>query len=180
LVYQEAAKELLNGKVIGWFQGGSEFGPRALGNRSILADPRIKDMPYHLNTKVKFREIFRPYAPVIIDEYLNDYFETDFPINPFMLYVGYIKKDKREIIPAVTHVDNTARLQIINEKINYQLYTLIKKFYQLSGVPVLLNTSFNIKGKPIVENPADAMECFLKCDMDVLYLGSYKITKIKK
>lgn len=178
-VLEIAASCLKKGRIIGWFQGKSEIGPRALGNRSILADPRRKDMKDIINSKVKFRESFRPFAPVILREKVNEYFKTDFPDNPFMLYVSEVQEDKKEIIPAVTHVDGTARLQTIDDMTNEMYYKLIQKFYELTDVPVLLNTSFNTKGKPIVESPYDAIECYLDCDMDDLFIGDYQVTKIK-
>jgi len=176
-IISAAAESLKQGKIIGWFQGKSEIGPRALGNRSILADPRINNMKDILNHRVKFRESFRPFAPVILEEKVYEYFNTDFPKNPFMLYVGDVEEEKKEIIPAVTHVDGSARLQTVNSECNEMYYCLIKKFYDLTNVPVILNTSFNIKGKPIVETPRDAIECYLNCDMDYLYIHDYKIKK---
>ncbi|MFZ5351517.1 MAG: carbamoyltransferase [Bacillota bacterium] len=173
-----AAESLSKGRIIGWFQGRSEIGPRALGNRSILADPRVKEMKDILNSRVKFRESFRPFAPVVLEERVGEYFETDFPNNPFMLYVGDVKEDKKSVIPAVTHVDGTARLQTIDRETNEMYYDLINKFGELTGVPVILNTSFNIKGKPIVETPYDAIECFVNCDMDDLFIHDYQVKMI--
>lgn len=169
--------DLIQKRVIGWYQGRSEVGPRALGNRSILADPRHAEMKDIINSKVKFRESFRPFAPIVMEEHVLEYFDTDFIPNPFMLYVGLVKEEKKELIPAVTHVDGTARLQTLNQKESPKLYDVLSAFYKRTGVSVLLNTSFNTKGKPMVETPMDAIECMLSCGMDVLYLGNYRITK---
>jgi len=176
-VVKEAAESLSKGKIIGWFQGKSEFGPRALGNRSILADARQKDMKDIINRRIKFRESFRPFAPVIINDFWDTYFDTDFEENPFMLYVADVKEDKKQIIPAVTHVDGSARVQIINRATNLKYYDLIMEYYKLTGVPVLLNTSFNVKGEPIVETPEHAIRTFVESDLDVLYLYDYCIHK---
>jgi len=169
--------DLINKKVIGWYQGRSEIGPRALGNRSILADPRHAEMKDIINNKVKFRESFRPFAPIVLEEYTSDIFDTDFIPNPFMLYVGQVKEEKQKMIPAVTHVDGSARLQTLSYQNNPKLYDVLRGFYQKTGVPVLMNTSFNTKSKPIVETPEDAINCMLSCEMDVLYLGDYRIIK---
>lgn len=176
-LYKTIAEKLSKGDVIGWFQDGAEFGPRALGNRSILADPRKEENKDRVNAKVKFREAFRPFAPVILEEKVEDYFITDFPINPFMLYVGDVRDSKKDIIPAVTHIDGTARLQTISISGNKRLYSLLKAFEDITGVPVLLNTSFNIKGKPIVETPMQAIEAFLGSDMDILVIHNAVICK---
>jgi carbamoyltransferase len=167
---------LAQSKIIGWFQEGAEFGPRALGHRSILADPRHPEMKDILNTRVKFRESFRPYAPSILAEQAQDYFDITYP-SPFMLLVAAVQKDKRDVIPAVTHVDGTARLQTVDPDSNNLFYQLIQKFYEKTDVPVVLNTSFNIKGEPIVETPFDAINCFLKTDMDYLVMGNYVVKK---
>lgn len=176
---EKAAECIHKGNIIGWFQGQSEIGPRALGNRSILADPRVSDMKDIINKRVKFRENFRPFAPVVLREKVSEYFRTDFPDNPFMLYVSDVQDDKKDIIPAVTHVDGTARLQTIDRETNDMYYDLIDEFYKLSSVPVLLNTSFNIKGKPIVETPYDAIKSYLNCDLDDLFIGDYRVKKNK-
>ncbi len=165
------------GEIIGWHQDGCETGPRALGNRSILADPRNAEMKDILNNKVKFREDFRPFAPVVMFEYVHDYFETDFTDNPFMLYIGKVKENKIEIIPAVTHVDKTARFQTVSKKNNFKLYSLLEKFYKLTGVPVLINTSLNIKGRPIAETPKDTLYCLLNSQIDKIIIGDYLIRK---
>lgn len=172
------AQYIKDGYIIGWFQGCSEFGPRALGNRSILVDPRKRDMKDILNVQVKFRESFRPFAPAVMWEYQVDYFNLDV-LAPFMLLVMDVKNQKREIIPSVTHVDGTARIQSVTSHSNPLFYQLIQAFYKITGVPVLLNTSFNIKGEPIVETPDDALRCFAKTKIDILSIGSYIVTKGK-
>lgn len=174
-----AAEAISENKIIGWFQAGAEAGPRALGNRSILAnpmDPQIKDT---LNSRVKFRESFRPFAPSVLKEHMNEFFESDFPDNPFMLFVASVKESQKDRIPGVVHVDGTARLQTVSSENNLRYYQLISIFYQKTGIPMVVNTSFNIKGKPIVEKPADAVRAFLNCDMDELFLYNYHVTKIK-
>jgi carbamoyltransferase len=170
-----AAKDLAEGKVLGWFQGRMEWGPRALGNRSILADPRRKDMKDMLNLKIKLREKFRPFAPSILEEYVGEYFEIDYP-DPYMLKVYPIKEKMRKKIPAVTHEDGTGRLQTVSRDINPLYWKLINRFYEITDVPVLLNTSFN-ENEPIVCKPEEALECFLRTKMDVLVLGSYLVER---
>jgi carbamoyltransferase len=165
----ETAQLLAQGHVIGWFQGGSEFGPRALGNRSILADPRTAEMKTKLNKQVKHRQAFRPFAPVVLAERAHEVF-AEHRDSPFMLLAEAVRPEWRERIPAVVHVDGTARVQTIREDQNAPLYRLIKAFDALTGVPVLLNTSFNVKGEPIVETPADAIHCFLATGIDYLIL----------
>jgi carbamoyltransferase len=167
-----AASYLAQGKIIGWFQGSSEVGPRALGNRSILADPRNPEMKDILNKKVKFREAFRSFAPSVLNEHAEEWFGLK--DSPFMLRVCTVLKDE---IPAVTHVDGTARIQTVTPADNPNYYRLIDSFYHLTGVPVLLNTSFNIKGLPIVETPKDAIDCFLDTEMDVLVFENMIILK---
>jgi len=159
---------IADGAVVGWFQGRAEWGPRALGNRSILADPRRKDMKDILNSRVKFRESFRPFAPAILKDRVGEYFVHGHD-SPFMLLVEKIRPEKRDEIPAVTHVDGTGRLQTVSRDTNPSFYDLISAFDRLTGVPVLLNTSFNIKGQPIVLTPEDAIDCFRITDIDVLY-----------
>ena len=176
-IFNAAAKDLCDEKIIGWFQGGSEFGPRALGNRSILADARLTYMKDKLNTQVKFRESFRPFAPVVLQNSVNEYFISDFEYNPFMLYVGKVRPDKKSVIPAVVHIDETARLQTINKINNAYMYLLLCAYKKMTGIPVILNTSFNTKGKPIVETPKDAIKCLLESGLDTIYVGTYKITK---
>ena len=170
-----AAEQIAAGKVVGWFQGKMEWGPRALGNRSILADPRRGDIREILNTKIKFREKFRPFAPSVLEEALDDYFVGAVP-DPFMIQVYPVRPDKREVIPAVTHVDGSGRLQTVSRVTNPLYWKLLKAFELLTDVPVLLNTSFN-ENEPIVHKPSEALDCFLRTDMDVLVLGSYVIEK---
>jgi len=171
-----AARLLNEGKILGWFQGRLEFGPRALGNRSILANPCIAEMKDVLNARVKFRESFRPFAPIVPEEQCGEYFEKDYP-NPYMLLVYQVRSDKRGLIPAVTHVDGSGRIQTVNRNENPQLWALLKAFEKLSGVPVLVNTSFNVKGEPIVASPEDAVDSFLRCDLDYLVMGNTIATK---
>jgi carbamoyltransferase len=151
-LYDMTAKYISEGNIIGWYQDGAETGPRALGNRSILADPRVAEMKDILNKRVKFREHFRPFAPMVIKEKVKDYFEGAND-NAFMLFVEQVKKDKQSVIPAVTHVDGSARLQTVGAENNKKMYNLLLSFEKITGVPVILNTSFNIKGQPIVETP---------------------------
>ena len=166
---RQVAERIERGLVIGWFQGRMEWGPRALGNRSIVVDPRRSDMKEILNAKIKRRESFRPFAPSILREAVREYFETDADV-PFMQQVFRIRPEKRSIIPAVTHVDGTGRLQTVTESQNPLYYKLIKEFGRRTGVPVVLNTSFN-ENEPIVNRPEEALDCFLRTKMDVLVLG---------
>lgn len=170
------AKLLTKGSIIAWFNGRSEIGPRALGNRSILVDPRRKDMKDILNKRVKHREGFRPFAPIVLEEYQTEYFELEHPPY-YMLLVPKIKIDKQDKIPAVTHADGTGRVQTVSNKLNPQLHALVSSFYKQTGVPVLLNTSFNDNGEPIVESPEDALNCFLKTDIDYLVINGFIISK---
>jgi carbamoyltransferase len=172
-IEKHTAKLIANKKIVGWFQGKSEIGPRALGNRSILCDPRDKKMKQILNVKVKHREPFRPFAPSVLEEYSHEFFDTIY--SPFMLLVGKVKKPR--LVPAITHFDGTARIQTVNKKQNLKYYRLIKEFYKLTKIPVLLNTSFNDKKEPIIETPGDAISCFLSTKMDYLVLGNYLISK---
>jgi carbamoyltransferase len=169
------AQQIAEGKIVGWFQGGMEWGARALGNRSILADPRRADMREIINTKIKFREKFRPFAPSILEEALHDYFVGAVP-DPFMIQVYPIRPDKQAVVPAVTHVDGSGRLQTVNRRTNPLYWQLLKAFETLTGVPVLLNTSFN-ENEPIVHQPAEALDCFLRTRMDALVLGRYVMEK---
>jgi carbamoyltransferase len=169
------AEAIAQGKIVGWFQGQMEFGPRALGNRSILADPRRKDMKEILNSRIKYREPFRPFCPSILAERVGEYFETDYP-SPFMVMAYKIKPKQRETIPAVTHGDGTGRLQTVEREVNPRYWKLIQKFGQLTGVPVLLNTSFN-ENEPIVQTPGQAIDCFLRTRMDVLSIGGFLLYK---
>jgi carbamoyltransferase len=166
---------IADGRVVGWFQGRMEFGPRALGNRSILADPRRKDMKEILNSRIKYREPFRPFCPSILEERVSEYFETSYP-SPFMVMAYKIKPEQRERIPAVTHGDGTGRLQTVEREVNPRYWKLIHKFGDMTGVPVLLNTSFN-ENEPIVQTPAQAIDCFLRTRMDVLSIGGYVLHK---
>ena len=175
-VYAETAKLLADQKVIGWFQGRSEFGPRALGNRSLIADPRKADMKDILNSRVKHRQPFRPFAPIVLAERMTDVFEGD-EDSPFMLIAKAVRPEWRDRIPAVVHVDGTARVQTVRESTNPALYRLLKEFEELTGVPVLINTSFNVKGEPIVETPRDAMRCFLTTGIDHLVLHDTVVSK---
>jgi len=170
------AEQIANGGVIGWFQGGMEWGPRALGNRSILADPRRTDMKDILNLKIKRRESFRPFAPSILRDATADWFTIDDDV-PFMLQVYPIRPERRAEIPAVTHVDGTGRLQTVNETDNPRYYRLIAAFRDLTGVPMLLNTSFN-ENEPVVCRPEEALDCFLRTRMDVLVLGDIMIERL--
>ncbi|MDA1209159.1 MAG: carbamoyltransferase [bacterium] len=170
------AKLMEGDNVIGWFQGRMEYGPRALGNRSIIADARNKENWQKVNLKIKFRESFRPFAPTILEERTKEYFDLDCE-SPYMLLVADVHPNKREKIPAVTHVDGTARIQTINREQNPKYYDLIKAFADNTGCPVIINTSFNVRGEPIVESPADALNCFLHTHMDYLVLGNYLLSK---
>jgi carbamoyltransferase len=169
------------GKVIGWFQGRFEWGPRALGHRSILADPRRGDMKDIVNVKIKFREPFRPFAPSVLAERTEEYFVLPEAVRHypgrFMLYVVDVREDKHHIIPAVTHVDGTGRLQTVHKEVSPRYYRLIETFDRATGVPVILNTSFNLKGEPIVNTPQEAFRTFTRSGMDVLVLGDYVIEK---
>ena len=168
-----AARAIADGKIVGWFQGRMEFGPRALGNRSIVVDPRRADMKDILNARIKKREPFRPFAPSILEERTADYFEQTHPA-PTMLMVFQVKAEKRAEIPAVTHVDGSGRLQTVSHRTNPVYHRLISDFEQITGVPVILNTSFN-EDEPIVCSPQHAMDCFQKTRMDVLFLGNYMV-----
>ncbi len=170
-----AAERVAQGQVVGWFQGRAEWGARALGHRSIVADPRRADMPDIINTKIKMRERFRPFAPSILEESLDDWFVGAVP-DPFMVQVYPVRPDKRALIPAVTHVDGTGRLQTVSRSASPEYWQLIKAFEKLSGVPVLLNTSFN-ENEPIVLAPLQALDCFLRTRMDALVLGATVIEK---
>jgi carbamoyltransferase len=173
----EAAEHLARGEILGWFQGRMEYGPRALGNRSILADPRNPEMKDILNARVKHREGFRPFAPAIIDERTDEFFMTNGARAPYMLKVFDVWPDKRDVIPSVTHVDGSARVQTVARDANPRYYDLIKAFGEKTGVPVVINTSFNIRSEPIVCTPADAVRCFLGTGIDTLFLGDYVLSK---
>jgi carbamoyltransferase len=175
LLLDRVVDELCAGKIVGWFQGRMEFGARALGNRSLLADPRRADMRDIINLKIKFRERFRPFAPSILQEHVGEYFEIDAP-SPFMEKVFQIRPDKRAEIPAVTHVDGSGRLQSVSRDTNPMYWELIERFRQRTGVPIVLNTSLN-ENEPIVRTPAEAISCFLRTSMDLLVLGGYVINR---
>lgn len=170
----KVAKLISEKNVIGWYQGRMEWGPRSLGNRSILADPREEEMKNILNEKIKHREGFRPFAPSVLEEFVSDYFELDIP-SPYMLLVTRVKKADK--IPAVTHVDGTGRLQTVSKISNPLYYDLINEFYKLTQVPVIINTSMNVRGEPIVNTPEQAYQMLLKTDMDYLALGNFLISK---
>ena len=198
-IISKTAKEISNEKAVGWFQGRMEFGPRALGNRSILGDPRSDKMQKNLNLKVKYRESFRPFAPSVLNDEVSNWFDisTD---SPYMLFVANIKKEKthemsdnekklfgidllnikRSEIPAVTHVDYSARIQTVYEETNNKYYKLIKKFKEITNCPVLINTSFNIRGEPIVNTPQDAFDCFMGTELDILVIGNCYLEKNKQ
>ena len=174
-LYDVVANRLIDAGVVGWFSGRAEFGPRALGGRSILADPSRQDAKELLNSKIKRRESFRPFAPSILEEYVGEYFEFNDRV-PFMEKVFPIKKDKHQFIPAVTHVDGTGRLQSVNKDVSPRYYQLIDTFRKKTGVPILLNTSFN-ENEPIVNSPEHALECYLRTNMDMLVLENCVITE---
>ena len=172
LLLKTTAKLISEGNVVGWYQGKMEWGPRALGNRSILADPRNPQMKDILNQKIKHRESFRPFAPSIMDEYVSEYFDINVS-SPYMLLVAGIKKPEK--IPAVTHVDGTGRLQSVNKNVNPLYYELINEFYKLTNVPVIINTSMNVMGEPIVNTPEQAHKMILKTDMDYIMMGNHVV-----
>jgi carbamoyltransferase len=173
---RQVVERIERGLVTGWFQGRMEWGPRALGNRSIVVDPRRPDMKDILNAKIKRRESFRPFAPSILREAVGEYFESDADV-PFMQQVFRIRPEKRSSIPAVTHVDGTGRLHTVTISQNPLYYRLIKEFGQRTGVPIVLNTSFN-ENEPIVNKPEEALDCFLRTKMDVLVLGRTMVERI--
>ena len=168
------AKLISSGNVVGWYQGKMEWGPRALGNRSILADPRNPQMKNILNEKIKHRESFRPFAPSILEEHISEYFDIDVP-SPYMLLVTKVKCPEK--IPAVTHVDGTGRLQSVSKNVNSLYYELINEFYKLTDVPVIINTSMNVMGEPIVNTPEQAHAMIIKTDMDYIVMGNYLLTR---
>jgi carbamoyltransferase len=174
-LYATVAERLAAGDVVGWFQGRMEFGPRALGHRSIVVDPRRPDMKDVLNARIKHREPFRPFAPSILAEATGDWFEQDYT-SPFMVLVYKTRADKRDKIPAVNHVDDTGRLQTVEERVEPRYHRLIKEFEKRTGVPVVLNTSFN-ENEPIVMTPEQAVETFQKTKMDVLVLGNHVVRR---
>ncbi|MBI2422558.1 MAG: carbamoyltransferase [Candidatus Hydrogenedentes bacterium] len=175
-VEQRTAELLAEGKIVGWFQGAMEFGPRALGARSILADPTRADMKDLVNKHVKFREEFRPFAPSVLQERAHEYFDGCIE-SPFMLFVYPVRPEKRGVLPAITHVDGTARVQTVSRAGNPRYYGMIEAFERLRGAPVVLNTSFNVMGEPIVNSPEDAVRCFYSTGMDALVLGDHVLLK---
>lgn len=192
-LYPTIANYIANGRVVGWFQDRMEFGPRALGNRSILGDPRSEQMQKVLNLKIKFRESFRPFAPSVLEEKVSNYFDFEGE-SPYMLMVADVKKirlnnlkeqktgfdklyQKRSELPAITHVDNSARVQTVSKKTNPKYHRLISEFEKLTGCPMLINTSFNVRGEPIVCTPNDAYRCFMRTNMDVLVIGNHVFLK---
>jgi carbamoyltransferase len=175
-MYNKVADVIIEKNVVGWFQDRMEFGPRALGNRSILMDPRNSEAKNILNLKIKLRESYRPFAPSILEEYLDDWFENA-NLSPYMNFVFDIKKEKRTIIPAVCHVDGTGRVQTVNSKDNEKFYGLINSFFQKTGVPILINTSFN-ENEPIINTPQEAIETFLRTQMDYLVIQDYFISRV--
>jgi carbamoyltransferase len=177
-VTKRAAQDIADGLVVGWFQGRMEFGPRALGNRSIVVDPRRANMKETLNERIKKREPFRPFAPSILEERTADYFEQDHPA-PTMLMVYQVRAERRAEVPAITHVDGSGRLQTVSRELNPRYYQLIADFDKLTGVPIVLNTSFN-ENEPVVCTPRQAIDCFLKTRMDVLYLGNQMVKRVVK
>jgi carbamoyltransferase len=172
---QRTVDLLIDGKVVGWFQSRMEFGARALGNRSLIADPRRADMRDIINLRIKFRERFRPFAPSILEEHVGDWFEINEP-TPYMEKVFPIRAEKRSQIPAVTHVDGSGRLQSVSRRTNPLYYALIERFYERTGVPIVLNTSLN-ENEPIVRTPAEAIDTFLRTDMDALAVGPYLVDR---
>ena len=175
-ISQETAKALAGQKIIGWFQGRMESGPRALGGRSILFDPRKPENKDIINMRVKFREPFRPFCPSIMEEYANEYLSPSSK-DRYMITACNVKDEKKNVIPAVTHVDGTCRPQLISKQINERFWELLDNFRQYTGVPVILNTSFNIKGEPIVCSPRDAIKCFFDTGLDLLCIGDFVVTK---
>jgi len=173
---KRTAEQIAKGNVVGWFQGRMEWGPRALGNRSIVCDPRRADMKDILNHKIKRRESFRPFAPSILRDAVGEWFETDYDV-PFMLQVYQIREEKRATIPAVTHVNGSGRLQSVTESQNPRYYHLIEAFRDQTGVPIVLNTSFN-ENEPVVNNPTEALDCFLRTKMDLLVMGNLMVERM--
>ena len=196
---EAVAKKLEKGEIIGWFQGRMEFGPRSLGARSIIADARNPEMQKKMNLKIKFRESFRPFAPSVLREQVSEWFEYAGE-SPYMLIVANVKEDKlipmtdeqkrffginklnvpRSVMPAITHVDNSTRIQTVDSRFAPRYHKLIKKFYEKTGFPVIINTSFNVRGEPIVCTPEDAYQCFMRTDMDVLILEDFLLEKTEQ
>jgi len=175
-LYEATAKILAEGQIIAWYQGRSEFGPRALGNRSILTKPFPDSMRDYINGKVKFREYFRPFAPAVLKEHCSEYFDIS-QESPHMLIACHVQPEKKEVIPAVVHTDDTCRVQTVGEDNNYRFRKLLEAFYEETDVPVLLNTSFNVKGQPIVNTPEEAIKCFQSTAIESLVVGDYILSK---
>jgi len=175
-LFRRTAELIAAEKVVGWVQGRMEFGPRALGSRSILGDPRSPKMQSQMNLKIKFRESFRPFAPVVRGERVSDYFELERE-SPYMLLVAPVRKGG---LPAVTHVDNSARIQTLTREENPRFYALLEAFEKLTGCPVLINTSFNVRGEPIVCTPDDAYRCLVNTEMDYLVIGNFVLDRLKQ
>jgi carbamoyltransferase len=193
---KNVATKIAHGNIIGWFQGRMEYGPRALGNRSILGDARNPEMQKKMNLKIKYREGFRPFAPTVLEEDIEDYFDLDRP-SPYMLHVVPVKKNRqnpippdyntkslyerlyhiRSDVPAITHIDYSARIQSVNKNTNPKYWCLINEFKNQTGYSVIINTSFNVRGEPIVCTPDDAFRCFMRTEMDYLVLGNYVFDK---
>jgi len=173
------ASQLAQNKIIAWFQNKSEFGARALGSRSLLMNPSLKENKDIMNHRVKHREEWRPFAGIILEEYLTDYFEEDY-VSPYMLYSLTVKKDKISEISAITHEDRTCRIQTITEEYQPETTQLLRAYYQLTDIPVILNTSFNDNGEPIVETPQDAVRALNHLDIDFLVIGNYVVRKTHK
>ncbi|SHF91939.1 carbamoyltransferase [Vibrio gazogenes] len=178
-LFQLTADALADGKIIAWFQGKAEFSPRALGNRSILADPRVPDLKRELNLKIKYRESFRPFAPVILEEYASEWFDIE-GASPHMNFIYTAKDGVNHKLPSVIHVDGTARLQTVSERTNQRFYQLMKQFYEITGCPVLVNTSLNVRGEPMVLSPEDAFNCFMNTEIDMLVIGNIVLDKHKQ
>jgi carbamoyltransferase len=174
--YSFAVKQLKEGKILAWHQGRLEFGPRALGNRSIIANPMLPEMKDALNARVKFREGFRPFAAIVLEEDCGVYFDHDYP-DPFMLRVYNVREEYKTKLPSITHVDGTIRIQTVNKEENIEMYNLLTAFKKETGFGTLINTSFNIKGEPIVCTAYDAVDSFVRADMDYLVIGNYIVGK---
>ena len=170
---QCVVEDLKDNKVIAWFQGRSEFGPRALGNSSLMVNPIFGENKDYLNNRIKHRESWRPYAPMVLEEETKNWFNLPVDKSPHMLFNSFVVEDKREKIPAVVHVDGSARVQTVSKSDNEKVYTLLHEFFKETGVPVLLNTSFNLGGEPIVESPSDAVRTFTESNIDVLVMHNY-------
>jgi carbamoyltransferase len=174
--YSPVVEKLTERNIVGWMQGRAEFGPRALGNRSILTAPFPADIKDHINARVKFREPFRPFAPAVLNSHASEYFHIQ-QESPHMLMAVQVRQDKKEAIPAVIHVDDSARVQTVKRENNEAFYNLLSLFENKTGCPVLLNTSFNVKGQPIVNDISDAVKCFMDTNIDVLVAGDYMVVK---